>query len=124
MSNVEKLSKELSNLTVLEAAELVKYLEEKWNIKGINSIGNQNTTDKNTPTKTSEKEKFNVVLVAPGTKKIQVIKTIREITSLGLKEAKQLVDQSPKEIKTNISKIEANEIKEKLEKSGATVELK
>lgn len=124
MVNIEKISKDLSDLTILEAAELVENLEKKWNIKAALPSITQPNTDDTTTKKSTEKEKFDVILVSPGTKKIQVIKTLREITSLGLKEAKQLADQSPKEIKKNINKAEANIIKEKLEKSGATIELK
>jgi large subunit ribosomal protein L7/L12 len=124
MVNIEKISKDLSDLTILEAAELVENLEKKWNIKAALPSITQTNTDDTTTKKSTEKEKFDVILVSPGTKKIQVIKTLREITSLGLKEAKQLADQSPKEIKKNINKAEANIIKEKLEKSGATIELK
>merc|ERR1711982_276601 len=115
---IEKISKNLSDLTILEAAELVENLEKKWNIKAALPSITQPNTDDTTTKKSTEKEKFDVILVSPGTKKIQVIKTLREITSLGLKEAKQLADQSPKEIKKNINKAEANIIKEKLEKSG------
>jgi large subunit ribosomal protein L7/L12 len=123
MTNIEKLSKEISDLTILEAAGLVKCLEKKWGIKANLASAPQVNTASNTIQENNQK-KFNVVLKSSGQKKIQVIKIIREITSLGLKESKQLVDQAPKEIKSDINEEEAYNIKEKLEKIGASVELK
>lgn len=122
MENIERLSKELSELTILEAAELVQCLEKKWGIKAQElAISDQKS---NTEVKNEEKEKFDVILKSIGPKKIQIIKAVREITALGLKEAKQLVDQSPKEIKKDVNKSEASDIKEKLEALGAAIELK
>lgn len=122
MENIERLSKELSELTILEAAELVQCLEKKWGIKAQElAVSDQKP---NTEPKREEKETFDVILKSIGPKKIQIIKAVREITALGLKEAKQLVDQSPKEIKKDVIKSEASDIKEKLEALGAAVELK
>lgn len=121
--NIEKLSKELSELTILEAAKLVKHLESKWGIKAENIAANPTSSENVEKNKPIEKKEFDVTLKSIGNKKIQVIKTIREITSLGLKEAKALVDSAPKLIKSNILKNEADEIKEKLEKHGALVDI-
>merc|ERR1712193_384488 len=119
MENIERLSKELSELTILEAAELVQCLEKKWGIKAQElAVSDQKP---NTEPKREEKETFDVILKSIGPKKIQIIKAVREITALGLKEAKQLVDQSPKEIKKDVIKSEASDIKEKLEALGAVV---
>jgi len=123
MVNIEKLSDELSQLTILEASELVKCLEDKWGVKAGNMMAPQgNDTQGNTKEK-EEKKEFNVMLTSVGGKKIQVINAVREITSLGLKEAKLLVDSAPKLIKENIPKEEANTIKETLEKQGASIEI-
>lgn len=123
MVNIEKLSEELSKLTIMEAAELVKCLESKWGIKaGANLIQAEGVNTNQTEGK-DEKKEFNVLLKLVGSKKIQVIKTVREVTSLGLKEAKALVDGAPKLIKENIPKDIAMDIKDKLEKQGATVEI-
>jgi large subunit ribosomal protein L7/L12 len=124
MTNIEELSKELSKLTLLEAAELVKCLENKWGVKASNNIIANDSVKSEDEVKAVEKNTFDIILTSIGNKKIQVIKTVREITSLGLKEAKNLVDQFPKAIKSGISKDEAKEIKEKLEKVGASVEIK
>jgi len=121
MENIEKLSKELSELTILEAAELVQCLEKKWGIKAQAYVAN--SQEKGPESKTTEKEDFNVILKSVGPKKIQIIKAVREITALGLKEAKQLVDQAPKEVKKGVAKADAQNIKEKLESLGATVGL-
>jgi len=123
MVNIEKLSDELSQLTILEAAELVKCLEDKWGVKASSMIAQSNNNDESNMKEKEEKKEFNVMLASVGSKKIQVIKTVREITSLGLKEAKLLVDSAPKLIKEKIPKDEANSIKETLEKQGATVEI-
>jgi large subunit ribosomal protein L7/L12 len=123
MVNIEKLSDELSKLTILEAAELVKCLEDKWGVKAGNILAQGGSTGESGGEKKEEKKEFNVMLQSIGSKKIQVIKAVREITSLGLKEAKLLVDSAPKLIKENIPKDEANTIKEKLEKQGASVEI-
>jgi len=123
MVNIDKLSDELSQLTILEAAELVKCLEDKWGVKASSVLPqNNNAMDANTKGK-EEKKEFNVMLNSVGSKKIQVIKAVREITSLGLKEAKLLVDSAPKLIKEAIPKEEANSIKEALEKQGASIEI-
>ena len=108
MADLAKLVDELSALTVMEAADLSKMLEEKWGVSAA----------------AEEKDEFEVVLVAAGDNKINVIKEIRAITQLGLKEAKDLVDGAPKTIKESASKAEAEEIKKKLEDAGAKVELK
>jgi len=123
MVNIEKLSEELSKLTILEAAELVKCLEEKWGIQAGNMLSQNNSAQDSDSKGTEEKKEFNVMLTAVGSKKIQVIKAVRELTSLGLKEAKLLVDSAPKLIKENIPKDEAESIKETLEKQGATIEI-
>jgi len=124
MSTIEKLSQEISNLTILEAAELVQYLEKKWGIKAQIHANSNNDMNKNTSTNDENSRKYNIELTSTGQKKIQVIKLVRELTSLGLKEAKQLVDQIPKIIKKDVSKEEANEITSKFEKLGASVILK
>jgi large subunit ribosomal protein L7/L12 len=123
MVNIEKLSEELSKLTILEAAELVKCLEEKWGIQAGNMLSQNNSAQDSDSKGTEEKKEFNVMLTSVGNKKIQVIKAVRELTSLGLKEAKLLVDSAPKLIKENIPKDEAESIKETLEKQGATIEI-
>jgi len=120
MIKIEKLSDELSALTILEAAELVQCLEKKWGIK----VDQVTPVTQNTSVDTVKDKKYTIILKSAGPKKIQVIKSIREITSLGLKEAKQLVDQAPQNIKQNIDKNDANSIKEKLEANGAIIELK
>ena len=121
MVDIEKLSQELSSLTIMEAADLVKSLEEKWGIQA--NVAAYPSEASNKVEETKKKESFDVILKDIGSKKIQVIKTVKEITSLGLKEAKALVDSAPKAIKTNLNEEEANKIKEKLEKQGATIEL-
>jgi len=123
MVNIEKLSDELSQLTILEAAELVKCLEDKWGVKANNIMAQGNNGESNNSKAKEEKKEFNVMLTSVGGKKIQVIKAVREITALGLKEAKLLVDSAPKLIKENIPKDEANSIKEALEKQGASIEI-
>lgn len=110
MANLEKIVEDLSSLTVLEAAELAKLLEEKWGVSAAAPV--------------EEKTEFNVILAAAGDKKIEVIKEVRAITGLGLKEAKDLVEGAPKPVKEGASKEEAEKIKAALEKVGAKVELK
>jgi len=124
MVNIEKLSDELSKLTIMEAAELVKCLEEKWGVKAGENLMSSSSAQPQSPESVEEKKEFNVMLQSVGSKKIQVIKAVREITSLGLKEAKLLVDSAPKLVKEGIPKDEAESIKEKLEKQGATIEIK
>src|SRR5580698_4755065 len=113
MSKIEKLVEDLSGLTVLEAADLAKLLEEKWGVSAAAAAA-----------PAAEKTEFTVVLTDAGDKKINVIKEIRAITGLGLKEAKDLVEGAPKEVKADVSKDEAAKIKKQLEDAGAKVELK
>ena len=125
MANLEQLVEDLSALTVLEAAELSKMLEEKW---GVSAAAPVAVAAAGAPAEAGaaaeEKDEFDVVLASAGDKKINVIKEVRTITGLGRKEAKEVVESAPKEIKQGVGKDEANEIKEKLEGAGATVELK
>ena len=114
----------LSNLTVLDIAKLTKALEEKWGVKAAPvAMAGPAAAAAEAP-KAVEQTEFNVVLTAAGANKIQVIKAIREITNLGLKEAKDLVDGAPKEVKVAVSKDEAEEVKKKLTDAGGTVEIK
>ena len=114
----------LSNLTVLDIAKLTKALEEKWGVKAAPvAMAGPAAAAAEAP-KAAEQTEFNVVLTAAGANKIQVIKAIREITNLGLKEAKDLVDGAPKEVKVGVSKDEAEEVKKKLTDAGGTVEIK
>jgi large subunit ribosomal protein L7/L12 len=124
MTNIEELSKELSKLTLLEAAELVKCLENKWGVKASNNIIANDSVKSEDEVKAVEKNTFDIILTSIGNKKIQVIKTVREITSLGLKEAKDFVENAPKLIKEGIDKKESEEIKKKLEEVGAKVSIK
>ncbi len=124
MADLEKFAEELSNLTVMEAAELSKLLEEKWGVTAAAPVAvaaAPGAADSSAP---EEKDEFEVVLAAAGEKKINVIKEVRTITGLGLKEAKDLVEGAPKSVKEGVKKDEAEEIKKKLEEAGATVELK
>ena len=124
MADVNKLAEELVNLTIKEANELAKVLEEEYNIKpaaaAVAVAGPAGGGD----AAAEEQTEFDVVLESAGAKKIAVIKEVRGITGLGLKEAKELVDGAPNNIKEGVSKDEAEEIKSKLEEAGATVELK
>ena len=122
MANLNKIIEELSKLTVVEAADLSKQLEEKWGVTATAPASAIPAAGEATPTE--EKTEFTVFLAAAGDKKINVIKEIRSITGLGLKEAKDLVEGAPKEVKKGISKKEAEEAKKKLEAAGAKVELK
>jgi large subunit ribosomal protein L7/L12 len=124
--NLEKIADNLSKLTVLEAAELSKLLEEKWGVSATApvAIAAAPGADGSEAGAAPAKDEFEVVLSAIGDKKINVIKEVRAITQLGLKEAKNLVESAPKTIKEGVPKEEAEEIKKKLEKVGATVELK
>lgn len=124
MADLEKIAEDLSNLTVMEAAELSKLLEEKWGVSAAAPVAVAAAGGGEAAAAVEEKDTFTVVLASFGEKKINVIKEIRAITGLGLKEAKELVEGAPKEIKEDATKDEANEIKEKLEAAGATVELK
>ena len=128
MANVEQIAEELDKLTLLEAAQLSKMLQEKWGVSaaapmamaampGAGASGGAAAA-------TEEKTEFDVVLMAAGEKKIQVIKVVRELTGLGLKEAKDLVDGAPKAVKEKVTKAESEDMKKKLEEQGATVQVK
>ena len=122
-ANIEKIVEELSKLTVMEAADLSKLLEEKWGVSAAAAapVAVAAAAD---DAGAEEKDSFSVVLASMGDQKINVIKEVRSITGLGLKEAKDLVEGAPKEIKGDVPKAEAEELKQKLEAVGATVELK
>ena len=124
MSNLQQLVDDLSKLTVLEAAELSKLLEEKWGVSAAAPVAMAAAPAGAAPAAAVEKTEFTVVLTSAGDKKINVIKEVRAITGLGLKEAKDLVEAAPKEVKTDVSKDEAAKIKKQLEDAGAKVELK
>ena len=124
MADLEKIVEELSSLSVLEASELSKLLEDKWGVTAAAPVAVAAPAAGGGEAAAEEKDSFTVVLAAAGDKKINVIKEVRTITGLGLKEAKDLVEGAPKDVKEGASKDEANEIKEKLEAAGATVELK
>jgi len=125
MANIEKLVEDLSGLTVLEAADLAKLLEEKWGVSAAAPVAVAAAAGPAAAAApAAEKTEFTVVLASAGDKKINVIKEIRAITGLGLKEAKDLVEGAPKEVKADVSKDEANKIKKQLEDAGAKVELK
>ena len=128
MANVEQIAEELDKLTLLEAAQLSKMLQEKWGVSaaapmaaaampGAAAAGGGGAA-------AEEKTEFDVMLMAAGDKKIQVIKVVRELTGLGLKEAKDLVDGAPKPVKEKVTKAEADDMKKKLEEQGATVQVK
>jgi len=129
MSTVEQIAEQLNKLSLLEAAQLSKLLQEMWGVSaaapmavaaGPGAAG----APAGGATATEEKTEFDVVLMAAGEKKIQVIKVVRELTGLGLKEAKDLVDGAPKPVKEKVTKAEAEEMKKKLEEQGATVQVK
>lgn len=126
MADLEKLVDELSNLTVMEAAELSNLLEEKWGVTAAApmAVAAMPGAAGGDAGAAEEKDEFDVVLASIGDKKINVIKEVRTITGLGLKEAKELVESAPKAVKEGAKKDEAEEIKKKLEEAGATVELK
>ena len=126
MADLSKLVDELSSLTVLEAAELAKLLEEKWGVSAAAAvaIAAPGAGGGAAAAPVEEKTEFTVVLAAAGDKKIEVIKEVRALTGLGLKEAKDLVEGAPKNVKEGISKEEADKVKAQLEKAGAKVELK
>ncbi|MGA3062932.1 MAG: 50S ribosomal protein L7/L12 [Methylocystis sp.] len=123
MANLEKIVDELSSLTVLEAAELAKLLEEKWGVSAAAAVAVA-AAPAAAAAPVEEKTEFNVILAAAGDKKIEVIKEVRAVTGLGLKEAKDLVEGAPKAVKEGVGKEEAEKIKAALEKVGAKVELK
>ena len=122
MADLNKIINDLSGLTVVEAAELSKQLEEKWGVTAVSAAAAAPAAAGAEPAE--EKDEFTIMLTAAGDKKINVIKEIRTVTSLGLKEAKDLVEGAPKEVKTGVNKKEAEDIKKKLEAAGAKVELK
>ena len=124
MANLEKIVEELSALTVLEAAELAKLLEEKWGVSAAAAVAVAAAGPAAAAAPVEEQTEFTVILAAAGDKKIEVIKEVRAITALGLKEAKDLVEGAPKAVKEGVSKEEAEKIKAALEKVGAKVELK
>ena len=124
MADLEKIAEELSGLTVLEAADLAKLLEDKWGVSAAAPIAVAAAAPADGGAAAEEQTEFDVILASFGDKKINVIKEIRTITGLGLKEAKDLVESAPKEIKEGIAKEEAEKIKEQLEGAGATVDIK
>jgi large subunit ribosomal protein L7/L12 len=124
MSKIEKLVEDLSGLTVLEAADLAKLLEEKWGVSAAAPVAAAAAPATAGAAPAAEKTEFTVVLTDAGDKKINVIKEVRAITGLGLKEAKDLVEGAPKEVKADVNKDEAAKIKKQLEDAGAKVELK
>ena len=121
MADLNKIIDDLSILTVVEAAELSKQLEEKWGVTAATAVAAAPVAS---AAPAEEKYEFTIMLTAAGDKKINVIKEIRSLTDLGLKEAKDLVEGAPKEVKSGVNKKEAEEIKKKLEAAGAKVELK
>ena len=123
MADLNKIIDDLSSLTVVEAADLSKQLEEKWGVTAATAVAAAPTTAADAAP-AEEKDEFTIMLTAAGDKKINVIKEVRACTSLGLKEAKDLVEGAPKEVKSGVNKKEAEEIKKKLEAAGAKVELK
>jgi len=126
MADLQKIVEDLSSLTVLEAAELAKLLEEKWGVSAAAPVAMMaaGATGGGEAAAAEEKTEFNVMLTAFGANKINVIKEVRAITGLGLKEAKDLVEGAPKAVKEGVGKDEAEKIKKQLEDAGATVELK
>lgn len=124
MADLAKLVEDLSALTVLEAAELSKLLEEKWGVSAAAPVAVAAAPAAGGAAAAEEKDEFDVVLASAGDKKIEVIKVVRELTGLGLKEAKDLVDGAPQPLKQGAKKDEANDIKAKLEAVGAKIELK
>jgi len=124
MANLEKLVEELSTLTVLEAAQLSKLLEDKWGVSAAAPVAVAAAPGAAAAAPAEVKDEFTVVLAAAGDKKINVIKAVREITGLGLKEAKDLVEAAPKPVKEGVPKADAEKLKAKLEAEGAKVELK
>ena len=123
MADLNKIIEDLSSLTVVEAAELSKQLEEKWGVTAAAAVATAPAAA-GAAEPAEEKDDFTIMLTAAGDKKINVIKEVRAVTELGLKEAKDLVEGAPKEVKSGVNKKEAEEIKAKLEAAGAKVELK
>jgi large subunit ribosomal protein L7/L12 len=124
MADLAKIVEDLSSLTVLEAAELSKMLEEKWGVSAAAPVAVAAAGGGAPAEAAEEQTEFNVILAAAGAQKINVIKEVRALTGLGLKEAKDLVDNAPKPVKQGVDKAEADKIKDQLEKAGATVEVK
>ena len=124
MADIAKLVEDLSQLTVMEAAELAKALEEAWGVSAAAAVAVAPAGGGAAAEAVEEKTEFDVILTGDGGKKIQVIKEVRAITSLGLTEAKTLVESAPKAIKEGVNKAEAEEIKGKIEAAGGTVEIK
>ncbi|MEO0497028.1 MAG: 50S ribosomal protein L7/L12 [Pseudomonadota bacterium] len=124
MADLAKIVEDLSALTVLEAAELSKMLEETWGVSAAAPVAVAAAGGGGAAEAAEEKDEFDVILTSAGDKKINVIKEVRGITGLGLKEAKDLVEGAPKPVKEGVSKAEAEELKTKLEEAGASVELK
>jgi large subunit ribosomal protein L7/L12 len=124
MSKLDKIVEDLSSLTVLEAAELSKLLEEKWGVSAAAPVAVAAAGPAAAAAPAEEQTEFTVVLSAAGDKKIEVIKEVRAITGLGLKEAKDLVEGAPKPVKEGVNKADAQKFKEQLEKAGAKVDLK
>jgi large subunit ribosomal protein L7/L12 len=127
-ANIDELAEKLDSLTLLEAAQLSKLLQEKWGVSAAAAVAvaapAAGGASAGAAVSAEEQTEFDVVLSAAGDKKIQVIKVVRELTGLGLKEAKDLVDGAPKPVKEKVSKTEAADMKKKLEEVGATVEVK
>jgi large subunit ribosomal protein L7/L12 len=124
MADLQKIVDDLSKLTVLEAADLAKMLEEKWGVSAAAAVAVAAAPGGAAAAPVEEKTEFTVVLTAAGEKKIEVIKEVRALTGLGLKEAKDLVEGAPKPVKEGVNKEEAEKVKAQLEKAGAKVELK
>ncbi|MBP0614731.1 50S ribosomal protein L7/L12 [Jiella mangrovi] len=126
MADLAKIVEDLSSLTVLEAAELSKMLEEKWGVSAAApvAVAAAGGAAGGEAAAAEEQTEFNVILASAGAQKINVIKEVRALTGLGLKEAKDLVDNAPKPVKEGVDKAEADKIKDQLEKAGATVEVK
>ena len=124
MADLNKIIEDLSSLTVVEAAELSKQLEEKWGVTAAAAVAAAPAAGAAGAAPAEEKDEFTIMLTSAGDKKINVIKEVRAVTALGLKEAKDLVEAAPKEVKSGVNKKEAEEIKSKLEAAGAKVELK
>ena len=124
MADLEKIAEDLSSLTVLEAADLAKLLEDKWGVSASAPVAVAAAGGAEAAPSAEAKTEFNVMLTAIGEKKINVIKEVRAVTGLGLKEAKDLVEAAPSMVKEGVPEADANEIKSKLEEAGATVEIK
>jgi len=128
MATVEQIAEQLDKLTLLEAAQLSKLLQEKWGVTAAAPAAIAGVpgaaAGAAAPAAEEEKTEFDVILTAAGDKKIQVIKVVRELTGLGLKEAKSVADDAPKPVKEKVSKAEAQEMKKKLEEVGATIEIR